>query len=696
MRVPWTSTERRVRHKPLFQGIFLGRERLLEALDGHLQAVKAGSAQYVALTGAAGTGKSALLAEFALMRCTAPHVLLVRVNCGDCWLPQEFYVRVFEALRTRSNTILQALFNETKRLRKALAVNWDETEFCNILTSTDWAPPREGDAPSTSGRRTDPLGQLFALAAQHPWAIGAAVIIDCLTREAGRGIGQRQWSHLWKVLLHTLQSRRLPGGTALVLCLDQVDAGPASRGVMEARWAEHWQEFAELTRGVNLPLGIFWAGTPEGLAPVRQVFQDTSGWQAYDVPPLADEEWVRLLPRFLRGLPRAARPAWERLANTTPACRLPAHLVLTTTMAAALHAEKQYDAAALQTLAHTELAVVVQRLLERVRQQPVTETAFSRHVMEILAFLPPGKSFVLDDVFPLCDLSVLGLDVVRARAMLERLLGEWVRYGLLGFETYEARYTTEHSSIQQALQALICPTPEARQALARHRQLAVAVLRYVQGGEHEFLRALARRLADEEGAMASERLAPYLLTPLRRIVGQSSKVERQRIAEALGHFPLALTVDILTALLGDEEGQVRSRTAQSLADLEGIDTLPALLQALQDSNGDVRWIAACALGKMDRPATVDSLIALLTDEDKEVGRIAAEGLGHKNDRRAVPHLIAAMRDSYPLLRESAALALGQLGDKRALPALQELLQDTNPQVRRSAEAALGRLSPSVL
>ena len=80
MRFPWLSTERRVHQKPLLQVPFLGRDALLEAFAGHLRAAQAGATQYVVLTGPPGSGKSALLQEFALLHCTAPPVLFVSLQ----------------------------------------------------------------------------------------------------------------------------------------------------------------------------------------------------------------------------------------------------------------------------------------------------------------------------------------------------------------------------------------------------------------------------------------------------------------------------------------------------------------------------------------------------------------------------------------------------------------------------------------
>jgi HEAT repeat protein len=662
-------------------------------LERHLQTATAGTQQYVALSGPAGIGKSALLTEFTLLRCLAPHIQLVQVNLGECLLVQEFYTRLFESLRARSSKILQTLYNDTKGLRKALAVTWDETEFCNILTSTDWAPLHEPTAGR--GRRMDPLAQLFAVVAQHPWAIGAAVTLDCLNREASRSGTQNRWIQLWNTLLRTIRVRGLLPGAVLVLGIDQVETPLLARGDFGEQWERHWQTFMQTIAQENVPCLVLWAGTEAGILPVRHAMPRARQLIEHSIGPLADEEMQALLPRLGRGLPRLLRAPWEQLVTTAESqLHSPAHLLLVATVMAVLAAGQQVDASLLRTVLAQKPTALVQRLVDTVQQRQPDAREFLQQLLALLAFFPPGKEFVLDDIFPLCDLDALALDVVRGRTMLESLLGECVRCGLLGYEAYTSRYRVGNSLILQGLQKLLYATPEEQRTVAVRRRLAAAVLHHMQYGELELLQILGRIVATVASEETAAPLAPYLLTPLRRILGQSTKAERQRVAEALGNFPSPLAVDLLLLLLNDEEGQVRSRAVQSLAELEGIDTLEALLLALKDSNSDVRWIAACTLGKMAGASTVDALIAVLSDEDKEVGRIAAEGLGQKGDRRAVPHLIAAMRDSYPLLRESAALALGRLADKRALPALQELLQDTNLQVRRSAATALNQLLPS--
>lgn len=696
MRFPWSSKSRRVRHKPIVQTPFVGRESMCAVLDRHLQAAREGTSQYVGLVGPSGMGKSALLTEFVLMHRVSPEVLMVQLHAGDCLIESEFYIHVFDALRAQSENVLKRLFNDTKRLRKTLSVNWDETEFCHILTSVDWAQFQESSSHEAqrSGMRSDPLRQLFTVVREHPWAVGAATILDIVTREMPRQELLTPGVQRWAALLETVQSRRLPENTALVLVIDQLLDGLTSHPDAMQRWTHHWRKFVEISREYGLPLLIVWGGTSDSLQPVQQGVSDVVDLTLHPLEALQEKDCQELIQRLQRALPRPAQRPWQQWV-TAPAERFrqPGFLLLATTwLASVAETQKGADAIVLPGEQANETALI-NDLVEAIAQRHAEARAFFQQLMGAWAFLPPGKAFKVEEILPLCDLDALGLDPVAGRTTLETLLGECVRYGLLRYDTYDDRYITNHGRVQEVLQQLVCPEAHARRVMSGQRQLAAAITRQVQRGDREALRELAPLIELEGGAEAGS-LASYIATPLRRILTWSSKEERQLIAHALGKLRSPLAADLLMIMLNDQEAEVRSRAAQSLADLEGLATCPALLKACRDLNSDVRWIAASALGKIDERTTVDALIDMLTDEDKEVGRIAAEGLGMKGDARAVPHLIDAVHDNYPLLRESAAMALGQLADRRALPALQELLQDTNRQVRRSAQEALTQFSAS--
>jgi hypothetical protein len=694
MRLPWRSGPRRVQHKPLVQVPFYGRETLLTALEAHLQAARQGTGQFVTLAGLAGSGKSALLTEFTLARCPKPASFVVRLNAAGWVVASEWYVHLLGALQAQSEKTLTAFYNDTKHFRRALAVTWDEAEFRTFLSSADWTKIQ--DQPQAKGpgpiRRTDALGQILIMAREHPWAVGAATMAEVMTRDASVGRQEGAPAQRWEGLLQALQKRGLPPAAVFVVLIEHLPDNSPHR----EHWIEQWRHFARVTAESALPFLVVWTALPEALQPVRQALQGNALWTEHRLEGLTTAELQPLLPRLRRALPRGIQSSWERLVTANAATfGNPAALLLSTTCVTATAKGQPLSEQMLSAIAAANATELVRRLIECIAQRQDAPAGLLRQLTEICAFWPPGGEMTIDDLFLYCDLEAVGLDLVAGRAALEKLVGAFVHYGLLGYEPYTMRYTAGNQLIQQTLQAYVYPAEGARQTVARRRRHAAAVLWHVQRDSGEVLQALAQQIDAEEGSVTPSLLAPYLVLPLRRLLACSTKAERQRVASALGKFPSFLAVEVLTTLLEDEDGQVRSRAVQSLADLDGLDTLPALLRALQDTNGDVRWIAALALGKMERPETVEALITLLTDEDKEVGRIAAEGLGQKGDRRAVPHLIAAMHDSYPLLRESAALALGQLADTRALPALQELLQDANMQVRRCAELALARLSPSV-
>jgi hypothetical protein len=695
MRFPWSLTSRRRQYKPLLQVPFVGRQDLLTAFATHLQAAQDGTVQCVTLTGQAGSGKSALLEEFMYLHCSKPGVLLLQLNAADCLLDYDVYRQLCATLQSHSEQILQKVYNATQRVRKTLALHWDETEFRQVLASTDWAQSHEASrsAPSVSRAASTPLAPLLASVQEHPWAIGAAALLGVSGRGVIDGTLQRLWEQRWRLFLRALRARHRPGEAVIVLVIDHMQPGtsaamPAGTGVRN-----DWQTFTALTAAEQLPLLLIWTGTVAGLQPLHQTLRGTMPLTEYQIEPLPDEDRQLFIRQAVRGLPRGLQTSWSQaLTDAGDVTAVPGWCLLATTCAAA--ASQPADIPRLTSLAQADLATLVSQLVETIRQRHPVQAPLFRQVLEACAFMPPGKQLVVDDLLPLCDFAGLDLDPATGRAYLEILLGQCARYGLLRYDPYAARYTLGHSAIQEALQGLVYPDVSACRQMARQRRLAAALLHHMQQGERVGLAALAEHIAEAYGGAARELLAPLVAVPFRRLLPTCTREERQRIATTLGAFTSALAVDLIRLLIHDEDGQVRSSAVQSLADLACEEAVPVLLEALQDSNSDVRWIATRALGQRPGTTAVDALIPMLTDEDKEVGRVAAEGLGLQGDRRAVPHLIAAMRESYPLLRESAILALGQLADQRAIPALQDVLHDANQQVRRSAEVALARFAAS--
>ena len=149
MRFPWSSTSRRRHYKPLLQVPFVGQQAVLTALATHLQTAQNGTVQCVTLTGQGSSGKSALLEEFMFLHCTRPDVLLLQLNAADCLLDHDVYRQLCTALQSNSEQILQKVYNATQRVRKTLALRWDEAEFRQVLASTDWAQLHEASPTSS-------------------------------------------------------------------------------------------------------------------------------------------------------------------------------------------------------------------------------------------------------------------------------------------------------------------------------------------------------------------------------------------------------------------------------------------------------------------------------------------------------------------------------------------------------------------
>jgi hypothetical protein len=695
MRFPWSSTSRRRHYKPLLQVPFVGQQAVLTTLATHLQTAQKGTVQCVTLAGQAGSGKSALLEEFIFRHCTKPGVLLLQLNAADCLLDHDVYRQLCTALQRHSEQILQKVYTATQRVRKTLALRWDEAEFRQVLASTDWAQLHEA-SPSTCsvpGPASTPLAPLLASVQEHPWAIGAAAVLGVSGRGGAESTVQRVWEQRWLLFLRALRARHRPGEAVIVLVIDQVPPGTSGLTPGGTGAACDWQRFTTHTAAEPLPLLIVWAGPADGLHPIHQAVRGAMPLTEYQIEPLVDEDQQYFIRQAVRSLPLRLQTPWSQaLAAAGDVNATPGWVLLATTCAAAT--SERPDAQSLASLVQADAGALVRQLIEVICQRHAAQVPLFYQVLEACAFMPPGKQLVVDDLLPLCDFAGLGLDPVTGRSQLEMLLGQCARCGLLRYDPYAARYTLGHSAIQEALQGFLYPDVSARQHMVQQRRLAAALLHHVQQGERVGLAALAQHVEAAYGAAARELLAPLVVVPFRRLLPTCTKEERQRMATTLGGFAAALAVDLIRCLAHDEDGQVRSSAVQSLADLAREETVPVLLEALQDSNSDVRWIATRALGQMPGTTAVDALIPMLTDEDKEVGRIAAEGLGLQGDRRAVPHLIAAIRESYPLLRESAILALGQLADQRAIPALQDVLHDANQQVRRSAEVALARFAAS--
>ncbi|ETX04599.1 HEAT repeat domain-containing protein [Candidatus Entotheonella palauensis] len=699
MRFPWSSESRRVRRvrhkKSLVQVPFFGRETLLESLDAHLQAAQEGVPRYVVLEGAAGSGKSSLLTEFTLLRCRSAKLFVSRVNVDGCVSDWACAARLYDALQERSEAVLKRLYDDSKRMRKALSTDWDEEAFRGFLMSADWAELEETASSGTreARERADVLTQLLLLVREHPWGVGAATMLDLLMRPLHGQPDASMWQRQWMAILEALKAKRLPSEAALVLVFDQLDSDFELGREASSVWAPFWQSFIDAIEAAPVPVLVMWAGSARSTASVRQALDGRSTAAAYQLEGLGAEDEEQFLRRLHRALPRDAQGPWQQCLSDIDdeARHSPGRVLLAaTSVAAQVDIQKKNRSQVSSGDMPSGVDQSIGLLVQASRERDTSDEAVFDQCLEVVAFLPPETSWTVDDLMQLCHLETLGLEPADGRDALEALLGVWVRYGLLQYDGYAESYTTGQSLIQDGFRRRLYPNETARLEVTTRRYTASSLLTVIQNGDAAALSALCGSFQDTHKADLFHGCAPVILPAFRNMIRTKTKQERLQVAAVLAALPAPCVIDMLQGLMQDEEDQVRSRAVQSLTELDDLDTFPLLLEALNDANSDVRWIAARALIDVDAAATVDTLIRLLTDEDKEVGRVAAEGLGRRGDQRAVPHLIEAMRDSYPLLRESAAVALGLLADQRAVPALQECLVDDSQKVRRSAEAALAR------
>ena len=676
MRLPWLhdylkGRDRR-RRRPILRVPFIAREDVLTTFDARLLEATNGGQVFVLLEGPAGSGKSALLEEFLARRGRSTAVLPLMLNAAEFLLVEDVFISLLAALQRRSQQITEKMFRDTRRLRALKGLNWQEEEFTRMLAGPDMAH---------AGRGTAPPATLVTRMRQHPWATAAAVALGGLksTPVEARPEPRQHFVDL----MRSLRDRIEPGSAVMVVLIDQVEE-PED---VPAESVQPWRALAEALVSARMPSLVVWAGPAEGLELVRQSLPPEAAPTTCLLEPLADKEWEHLRQQVARCLPATVRAPWQEAMQGRINERSASWLFLAATAAVAVNGGHQ----APQELVRNDVEALVSRIVRRIARDHVDAASLWDELLDAWAFLPPSKQFSVEEMMIRCADDASRPDPAALRATIEKLLGHCVRYGLLHFDPYSARYTTGCTEIQASLRAFMHPNAASRRQWFRIRRLAAAIITHAQDGQRALLAAMSGLVA--AAAQDDDDLwNRALLTPFHRLLVTCRVDERRRMALALGGFSSSLAVALLRIMVRDAEGKVRSAAVQSLADLASSQATGILIEALADANSDVRWIATRALGDLPGAGTVNALISMLTDEDNEVGRIAAEALGHKGDPRAVPHLVAALRESYPLLRESAVLALGHLADKRAVPALRDMLNDENLQVRKSARNVLEHLA----
>jgi HEAT repeat protein len=173
-------------------------------------------------------------------------------------------------------------------------------------------------------------------------------------------------------------------------------------------------------------------------------------------------------------------------------------------------------------------------------------------------------------------------------------------------------------------------------------------------------------------------------------------------------------IEMLTAALDDENGDVRAEAARALGETgsAAAGAVPALISVLADIDPLVRERAASALGQIGEasPAVIDALRPLLTDALDYVrdasadaltrlGTPAEPGSGQGSDEwvgsaPSVEALLQRLSDDNDFTRAEAPWLLGKHGraaEPATQPLLAQALADRDSDARWSALHALGRI-----
>jgi HEAT repeat protein len=151
----------------------------------------------------------------------------------------------------------------------------------------------------------------------------------------------------------------------------------------------------------------------------------------------------------------------------------------------------------------------------------------------------------------------------------------------------------------------------------------------------------------------------------------------------------ALTVDDVTAALGDGDPVVRRRACEEAGRQRLAGTRDGLVATLtDDADAHGGGSAAWARGEVEDPAAVDALARVTTEHDEPLCRESAvAALGAIGDERGLAAILHATTDK-PAVRRRAVLALAPFDGPDVDAALRRALTDRDWQVRQAAEDLL--------
>lgn len=145
-----------------------------------------------------------------------------------------------------------------------------------------------------------------------------------------------------------------------------------------------------------------------------------------------------------------------------------------------------------------------------------------------------------------------------------------------------------------------------------------------------------------------------------------------------------------TALLRSENVELRNQAVEILARI-GTEALDELTPLVRDSDQDVRKFIVDILGMIKGKGSEKLLLEALFDENTNVAVTAAEGLGKVGSADAVPYLTACLTRE-PWLKCAALKSLGAIGGEAALAAIMGVAMHEEQIVLYTAVSAIARMA----
>lgn len=249
----------------------------------------------------------------------------------------------------------------------------------------------------------------------------------------------------------------------------------------------------------------------------------------------------------------------------------------------------------------------------------------------------------------------------------------------------EAANQSNWAQLVECLQGQLQRQPVTQMTEAESEALIAFGLNVLESGDFQERWEVAKVLP----AFGDAAIAP--LTTLIQDE-QAASESRWFAARILGTLNDPAAIQVLAALLQDEDEELSAIAADALANL-GATTIPVLTSLLEQEN--TRLLAVQALAQIHAPEVIPPLLTVLQDPQPAARTLAIEALSSFQHLHIATALVPALKDPAASVRRAALSGLSsypELAESLSLvDRLAESLWDINLSVCQQAALALGRL-----